>query len=117
MIDTPASTVEPISSANMIDRRTAVRLNRSDTVVNAVTCTSDGVDQLRLKWLVNLGAKARDVGFDNTGLGVEVEVPNSLQQHRPGNHLTLVAHQYLKEPELARLEVDDLAIAPDRAAD
>jgi hypothetical protein len=38
-----------------------------------------------------------------------VEVPDLLQQHRSGYHLALVAHQDFKEPELARLKVNDLA--------
>src|SRR4051812_21589634 len=117
MMATPASTVEPISSAKVIDSRTAVRLSSSDAVVNAVARAAHRVDQLRLERLVDLGAQPRDVCLDDAGLRVEVEIPDPFQEHRAGDHLALVAHQHLEQPELARLQVDDLSGPPHGAAD
>ena len=48
---------------------------------------------------------------DDVGLGVEVIFPDLLQQHGPRHSLAGVAHHELQQLELARLQVDLLALA------
>jgi hypothetical protein len=57
------------------------------------------------------------VDVDDVGLGVEVVFPDLLQQHGAGHRLAGVAHQEFQQLELARLEVDLLALAVHGAAD
>ena len=45
---------------------------------------------------------------DHIGLGVEMIVPDPLQQHRAGHDLSGMAHQIFQQAELAGLEVDPL---------
>ena len=55
--------------------------------------------------------------IDDVGLGVEVVVPDVLQQHRAGDHLAGVPHQVLEDTELPRLEVDRLTRPGDLVGD
>src|SRR5690606_15003291 len=105
-------------STNMAVRRTVVvrhscRILPTDHVAGA----ADGVQQGRGVALVDLGAQPRHVHVDDVGLGVEMVVPDVLQQHGAGDHLAGVLHQILEQPELARLQLDGLAVALHGAAE
>ena len=41
---------------------------------------------------------------DDVGLGVEMVVPDFLQQHRSGDDLALMSHEMLEKTKLARLK-------------
>jgi hypothetical protein len=51
--------------------------------------------------------------FDDGRTGIEVEVPDVLQQHRARDDLSLMLHEILKEPVLARLQFDKPSPARD----
>ena len=60
--------------------------------------------------LVDLGAQAGDVHVDHVGLRIEVIFPDAFEQHGAGDDLPGVAHQIFEQAELARLQVDGLAV-------
>ena len=64
------------------------------------------MDQLRFAALVDLAAQAAYVGFDDVRMGVEMNVPNVLQQHRARYHLSRMPHQVFKQAEFPGLELD-----------
>src|SRR5262245_55872840 len=116
MMAKTAMTVAAISTAKPSASRTAVRLKTSATIVDAIAGTPGRVDQVVGERPINLGAQPRNVSLDDAGLGIEMEVRDALEQHRPGHDAPLVAHEKLEQPELARLQVDRLAGAANRAA-
>ena len=68
------------------------------------------MDELDLEVPVDLGAQPAHMGLDHGGPGVEVEVPDMLEQHGPRHHPAGVAQQILQQAELARLQVDRPAL-------
>ena len=79
-----------------------------------VACAADRMQQRRLEALVDLGAQAGDMHVDHIGLRIEVVFPYALQEHGAGHYLARMAHQILQKTELARLQVDRLAVAGGR---
>src|SRR5438105_3497662 len=69
-----------------------------------VAGAAHGVDQRALEALVDLRAQSGNMNVDHVGLGVEVVVPDMLEQHGPGHDLTRVLHQIFEKPELAWLQ-------------
>src|SRR4029079_12641964 len=116
MMAKTAMTVAAMRTAKPSASRTAVRLKTSATIVDAVAGTPGRVDQVVGEGSVDLGTQARNMGFDDAGLGIEVKVPDALEQHRPGDDAALVAHQEFKQAKLARLQIDRLAAAADGTA-
>ena len=53
------------------------------------------VQQRCVKRFVDLGPQAADMGFDNTGLGVKVDIPDRLKKHTARLHPTRSFHQML----------------------
>src|SRR5262245_8339329 len=88
------------ASLNVVDRRVLARST------DAVTYAADGVDERISLLTVDLAAHAPDVDVDDVGGGIEVQVPDMLQQHRARNHLVLIAHQVLENLKLARKQLD-----------
>src|SRR5262245_61651231 len=116
MMAKTAMTVAAISTAKPSASRTAVRLKTSATIVDAIAGTPGRVDQVVGEGPVDLGTQPGNVRLDDAGLGIEMKVPDALEQHRPGHDAALVAHEELKQPEFARLQIDRLAGAANRAA-
>jgi hypothetical protein len=62
------------------------------------------------KWVelsvINFAADTPNIDIDDVGCGIEVEIPNVLQQHSPRNHPSLIANQILKQLEFARKQAD-----------
>ena len=75
------------------------------------------MQKLGLERSVDLGSQAADMGLDDAGLRIEVEIPDPLQQHRLGDDPAFAAHQHFEQGEFARLQLDRLAGAPRLAAD
>src|SRR5689334_124915 len=116
MMAKTAMTVAAMSTAKPSASRTAVRLKTSATIVDAVAGTPGRVDQIVGEGSVDLGTQARNMRFDDAGLGIEVKVPDALEQHRARDDAALIAHEEFKQAKLARLQVDHLAAAADGAA-
>ena len=55
-----------------------------------------GVNHRLLESLVDLLAQSADMDIDHVGLGIEMIVPHSLQEHRARNNVSRVAHQVLE---------------------
>src|SRR3954451_19835443 len=73
--------------------------------MDRVPGAAHGLDQLRLARPVDLGTQTADVGVDDAALGVEMKVPDLLQEHRAGDDAPGMPHQVLEQHELTRLEL------------
>src|SRR5687767_14592292 len=71
-----------------------------------VTRAADGMQKRGLEPTVDLGAQSRDMNVDDVRLGIEVVLPDILQQHRAGHDLSRMAHQIFQEAEFAGLKLD-----------
>src|SRR3984957_8198464 len=61
---------------------------------------------------VELASQIADLDVDDIGLRHEVEIPDILEQHRPGHDLARTAHEIFKQGEFSRQEVNRLAVPP-----
>src|SRR5579859_29614 len=77
-----------------------------------VAGASHSVDELAGMAAIDLAAQPAHMGLNDVGLGVEVEIPDALQQHRAGHHATCVAQQVFEQLEFAWLQIN--APAPTR---
>ena len=75
-----------------------------------------GVQQRPGEAFIDLLPQPAHMHVDDVGLRVEVIVPDILEQHRAGHHLTGVAHEEFEQAELARQEFDLLARRAARCA-
>src|SRR5215475_13477918 len=82
------------------DRKVSIR--RTDAVPNATDCVDKGI---KLS-VVHFAADAPNIDINDVGCGIEVEIPNVLQQHSPRNYPSLIANQILKQLEFARKQGD-----------
>ena len=65
---------------------------------------------------IDLGAQPADEDIDDVGLGVEVVIPNPLQNETFRQRAVGILHHQLQQRELPRLEVDLLIAAHYRPA-
>jgi hypothetical protein len=63
------------------------------------------MDQLRFEALVDLAAQPAYVGFDDVRMGVEMNIPDVLEEHCARHHLPCMPHQVFKQSEFAGLPV------------
>src|SRR5258708_24503651 len=63
--------------------------------------TANRMDQRISLLAVDLASHAPDIDVDDVGRGIEMKVPDMLQQHRPGYDAAFVAHQILQQLEFA----------------
>src|SRR5262245_474566 len=82
------------------DRKVSTR--RTDAIPNA----TDRVDKWVELSVVHFAADTPNIDVDDVGGGIEVEIPNVLQQHSPRNHPPLIANQILKQLEFSRKQAD-----------
>src|SRR5579863_6825315 len=65
-----------------------------------------GMDQ----WIglvpIDLAADTPHIHVNDVGRGIEMQIPDVLQQHGPGDHMVLIAHQVLQQLEFPRLQGD-----------
>src|SRR3954470_2664837 len=55
---------------------------------------------------VDLAPQPSDINIDDVCHRIEVQIPDVLQQHATGNHLSDIAHQIFQQLELARKQLD-----------
>ena len=79
--------------------------------MHRVSGVADGVDQGGSEGFVDLAAQATHVRLDHRRVGLEVEVPDTFQQHRARHHAARVAHQDFKQGEFLGVELDQPALA------
>src|SRR6202140_1624276 len=58
---------------------------------------------------VDFATHPSDIDVDDIGRGIEMQVPDVLQQHRPGNDAAFVAHQILQQLKFFWQQQDVLA--------
>src|SRR6266850_7816381 len=75
----------------------------------AVPDTPNRMDQRIGLLAVDLAAHAPDIDVDDIGRGIEMKIPDVLQQHRPGYDAAFVANQILQQLEFPREKKDRLA--------
>src|SRR5437899_2790082 len=101
-----------ISASLKVEERSALARS-TDTEPDA----ADGMDERIGLLAVNLAADAPDVDVDDVGGGIEVEIPDVLQQQRARHDLALVANEILENLKFARQELDAAPAARYRARD
>ena len=82
----------------------AVTPSTSSADTNHVTGTADGVDQWFVETLVDLRAQPGHVHVDHVGLGIEMIIPDVLEQHRARHHLVCILHEIFEKPEFTGLQ-------------
>src|SRR6266852_6712643 len=65
----------------------------------AVSDTTNRMDQRIGLLAVDFAAQATDIDVDDICRGIEMKIPDVLQQHRAGYDAALVADQILQKPE------------------
>src|SRR5258708_36950507 len=62
---------------------------------------------------VELAPQIADLDVDDIRLRHKVEIPDILEQHRPGHDLAWSAHEIFEQGEFPRQQVNRLTVAPD----
>src|SRR5581483_6895801 len=78
------------------------RLSRAKGIADS----PEGMDHLDRKITIDLAAQAVDQDVDDVGLGIEVIIPDMLQDHRLRDGSAGVSHQIVEQGELFRLKLD-----------
>src|SRR5262249_34904982 len=60
---------------------------------------------------VDFSADSPDIDVDGVGGGLEVDIPDMLQQHCSGDDLAFIAHQTLEDLVFSRHQIDGPAAA------
>src|SRR5258708_13788110 len=97
-----AATISPnatiaISASRKVDERSV--LTRS---TDAISDAADGMDQRIGLGIVDLAADAPDIDVDDVGGGIEMQVPDMLEQHRARDDAALIADEIFEQLKLAR---------------
>src|SRR2546423_6610088 len=112
-----AATIRPkiaiaISARRKVEERSV--LARS---TEAISDAANGVDQWIGLGIVDLAADTSDIDVDDVGRGIEMQVPDMLEQHRARDHAAFVAHEIFEQLELARQQRNLAAAATGVARD
>src|SRR6266481_963877 len=73
--------------------------------------TANRMDQRIRLLAVDFATHPPDIDVDDIRRGIEMKIPDVLQQHGAGYHAALVAHQILQKLEFPRKKKDGLAVA------
>src|SRR5437867_3706218 len=92
-------------TCSKVRRNSAVR-KRGLRCIDCVAGSANRLNKCNFEWPVHLRSESADMGLDNAGARVEIEVPYLFKQHRARNHLAGVAHQVFQQPKFARLQID-----------
>src|SRR6266566_6844767 len=100
---TPKVPIAISASLNVDDVKVLVR--STETVPD----TANGMDQRIGLLTVDFATHAPDIDVDNICRGIEMKIPDVLQQHCPGYDAAFVAHQILQKLEFPRKKKNVLA--------
>src|SRR5471032_2783080 len=73
-----------------------------------IACAPDGVDQFRSMAPGQLGPEAADMGLNNIGAWIEIQLPHMFQQHGAGDGASGIADQIFQQPEFLGLQLNRL---------
>src|SRR6266852_8901940 len=102
---TPKVPIAISASLKVDDVKVLVRSTES------VPDTANRVDQRIGLLAVDFATHAPDIDVDDICRGIEMEIPDVLQQHGPGYHAAFVANQILQKLEFPGKEKNRLAAA------
>src|SRR3954451_13846925 len=110
-----AATISPnaaiaISARRKVEGR-GVLAKSTETISDA----ADGVDQRIGLGVVDLAADATDIDVDDVGRGIEMQIPDMLEQHRTRDDAALVTDEIFEQLKFARQQ-RNLPAAAARAA-
>src|SRR3984957_5431461 len=108
-----AAVATAIVRAKPSARRNARALKTSSVHIQFEADSADIDNEASRARRVELAPQIADLHVDDIGLRHKVEIPNILEQHRPGHDLAGSAHEIFKQREFSRQEIDELAVAPD----
>src|SRR5262249_45903607 len=109
MTTTPKSPIQISARLNVDDRSVLAR--STDTVANS----TNRMDQRICLVTIDLAPDAPDINIDDVGIGIEVEIPDVLQQHCARHHPPFVASQIFEKLKLAWQQLDLLTAAANAA--
>src|SRR5689334_20481428 len=95
MADTITPKVPIAISASLKVDEASVLVRSTETVSDA----ANGMDQRIGLLAIDLATQASDIDVDNIRRGIEMQIPDVLQQHRAGHDAAFVAHQILQQLE------------------
>src|ERR1700677_809508 len=108
----PAVATE-IARAKPSARRNARALKTSSVHIQFEADSADIDNEASRARRVELAPQIADLHVDDIRLRHKVEIPNILEQHRPGDDLPGSAHEIFEQGEFPRQEINRLAVAPD----
>src|SRR6516164_202247 len=100
------------SASRRVDDRSV--LTRS---TEAKSHAADGMNERIGLLVVDLAPHAPDVNVDDVGRGIEMQIPDVLEQHRSRHDLALIAHQIFEDLKFARQQLDLAPATVRRARD
>src|SRR3984885_8548921 len=93
-------------------RRNARALKTSSVHIQFEADSADIDDEASRARRVELAPQIADLHVDDIRLRHKVEIPNILEQHRPGHDLAWPAHEIFEQREFPRQQINRLAVAP-----
>src|SRR3954452_4786898 len=105
MIDTITPNVPIAINASLKVDEVRVLARSTETISDA----ANGMDQWIRLLIVDLPAYATDVDVDNVGGGIEMKIPDVLQQHRPRHDTPFVPRKIFQKLEFPRQQNNVLA--------
>src|SRR5215470_11272772 len=77
-----------------------------------VSDAPNSMNQLRIHWRINLGAKLPDKHIKRIALDIAIMAPRSLNHTASRDHAPRIAHEHLQQYELRSCQRDGEATAP-----
>src|ERR1700734_3857457 len=108
-----AAVATEIARAKPSARRNARALKTSRVHIQFEADSADIDNEASRARRVELAPQIADLHVDDVRLSHKVEIPNILEQHRPGHDLPWAAHEIFEQAEFPRQQINRLVIASD----
>src|SRR6478609_4419523 len=110
-----AATIRPNAAIAISARRKVEERSVLARSTDAISDAADRMDQRIGLGIVDLAADPPDIDVDDVGGGIEMQIPDVLEQHRTRDDAALVADQIFEQLEFPRQQ-RNLPAATARAA-
>src|ERR1700690_4078572 len=107
-----AAVATEIARAKPSARRNARALKTSRVHIQFEADSADIDNEAPRARRVELAPQIADLHVDDVCLRHKVEIPNILEQHRPGDDLPGSAHEIFEQGEFLRQQINRLSVAP-----